>query len=160
MKKINAQWQMTLPSHFAEELLASATKLFPKLPQQRIHRDPNPGNILFLDGQFSGFIDFDLSIKSPRLFNLCYMGTAILFQATQENQYQEWPAFFASLVDGYQQISPLIHEEKEALFPMLCIVQIIAVAYFSQKSDWQSLAKVNRDNLEFLYLTKVQLNFN
>jgi len=37
-------------------------RMYPLLPRQIIHRDPNPGNILVRDSQW-GFIDFDLRVN-------------------------------------------------------------------------------------------------
>lgn len=150
-KKVAQQWQLSLPNGFAETLLKEAKILFPTLPQQVIHRDPNPGNILFAGNHVSGFIDFDISVKSQRLFDLCYMGTALLSHATAESDYQQWPHFFQELVKGYHQEAPLSMNERQALFPMLCTIQMIAIAYFSHVSVWQDIAKINRHNLVYLY---------
>lgn len=64
----NVQWSMGLSEGFFEDYIDTFGKLFDKLPKQLIHRDPNPGNILFDNGEVSGFIDFDLSEVSIRLW--------------------------------------------------------------------------------------------
>lgn len=116
-KKVCQQWQLDLPPNFFADLLHSARRLFPTLPAHVIHRDPNPSNILFWGDQVSGFIDFDLSVKSPRLFDLCYMATAILSHATEEKHYQHWPELLLALLTGYNSVSPLTPNETEAIYP-------------------------------------------
>ncbi|MBP1041537.1 helix-turn-helix domain-containing protein [Vagococcus sp. BWB3-3] len=149
--KVALQWQLDLPSGFADALLSKVNTLFPRLPQQVIHRDPNPGNILYSGTKVSGFIDFDISVKSQRLFDLCYMGTAILSHLTKPSHYRQWPQLFQELITGYHQEEPLTEEERQAIFPMLCSIQMIAIAYFSHVNEWQEVARVNRENLVYLY---------
>lgn len=40
---------------------------YDRLPRQLIHRDVHFGNFLFDHGEFSGYIDFDLSQKNIRI---------------------------------------------------------------------------------------------
>jgi len=58
-----------------------------------LHRDPSPENIIFEKGQVSGFIDFDISEKSIRLWDPCYLATGILsnWNTTQDIEAR-WPA--------------------------------------------------------------------
>ena len=51
--------------------------LYPKLPRQIIHRDPNPGNIICAEVQW-GFIDFELAERNVRIYDPCYAATADL----------------------------------------------------------------------------------
>lgn len=52
--------------------------LYDRLLVQLIHRDVHFGNFLFSDGEFSGYIDFDLSQRNIRLFDLCYFMLGLL----------------------------------------------------------------------------------
>lgn len=51
---------------------------YDRLPRQLIHRDVHFGNFLFDHGEFSGYIDFDLSQKNIRIFDICYFLTGLL----------------------------------------------------------------------------------
>ncbi|WP_399553625.1 hypothetical protein [uncultured Vagococcus sp.] len=79
------------------------------------------------------------------------MGTAILSQVTNESQYRQWPILFQEVVNGYHQKTALTASEGEAIFTMLCTIQLIAIAYFSHVSEWQDFANINRKNLVYLY---------
>jgi len=78
VRKQNIQWKMGLPESFFERYLSEFGALYNALPKQLIHRDPNPGNILFDGGEVSGFIDFDLCERSVRLWDPCYCATGLL----------------------------------------------------------------------------------
>ena len=53
-------------------------KVYDRLPVQLIHRDVHFGNFLFYEGKFSGYIDFDLSQRNIRIFDLCYFMLGLL----------------------------------------------------------------------------------
>ena len=42
------------------------------MPEQLIHRDFHLYNLLFCDGRPSGYLDFDMLMRGPRLFDVCY----------------------------------------------------------------------------------------
>jgi serine/threonine protein kinase len=58
-----------------------------------IHRDPNPSNIMFENGEVTGFIDFVISERNVRLFDPCYCATGILSEAETiiPDGYDQWP---------------------------------------------------------------------
>lgn len=53
---------MNMPEDICKEYIEVFGKLYPILPKQIIHRNPNPGNIIVNDERW-GFIDFELSDK-------------------------------------------------------------------------------------------------
>lgn len=111
-------------------------KLYEKLPVQLIHRDVHFGNFLFNHGVFSGYIDFDLSQKNIRIFDLCYFVLSVLsekdkFEITEE----KWFDFLKNVFAGYSKIITLTTEEKEsAVFVMECI-ELLFLAYFESQED-------------------------
>ena len=52
--------------------------VYDDLPKQLIHRDVHFGNFLFFEGNLSGYIDFDLSQRNIRIFDICYFLTGLL----------------------------------------------------------------------------------
>jgi Ser/Thr protein kinase RdoA (MazF antagonist) len=67
-----------------------------ELPAQLIHRDLHPANMLFDKGEVSGFLDFEMVMIGPRIFDLCYCGTSLLVSAFPETEKMRlWPALFA-----------------------------------------------------------------
>jgi len=84
VRQQNIQWSMGISDEFFSDYASGFGKLYDKLPKQLIHRDPNPGNILFDDGEVTGFIDFDLSECNIRLWDVCYCATGILAEDSNE----------------------------------------------------------------------------
>lgn len=66
-----AKVALNLSDSFCKDYLDTFYKLYPNLPRQIIHRDPNPGNIIRADDQ-RGFIDFELAERNVRIYDPCY----------------------------------------------------------------------------------------
>lgn len=108
-----------------------------KLPVGLIHRDVHFGNFLFHNKKFSGYIDFDLSQKNIKLFDLCYFSLSVL---SEENKFEinkeNWFDFVKNVFSGYNKIRTLTTEEKEsAVFVMECI-ELLFIAYFEGQEDF------------------------
>lgn len=78
-----------LSDSLCEEYTVNFGELYPKLPKQIIHRDPNPSNIITCDDKW-GFIDFELSEKNVRIFDPCYAATAILSETFAAMMKTSW----------------------------------------------------------------------
>ena len=67
----NNEWKILNEEDYSNtvELLES---VYDYLPKQLIHRDVHYGNFLFCEGNLSGYIDFDLSQRNIRIFDICY----------------------------------------------------------------------------------------
>ncbi|MGI5852155.1 MAG: helix-turn-helix domain-containing protein, partial [Caldicoprobacterales bacterium] len=115
VKKQNMQWGMGIDESFFDDYIKNFGKLYDRLPKQLIHRDPNPSNILFEDGEVSGFIDFDLSEVNVRLWDVCYCATGILSEGINE-AYEKWLDILAGILHGYNLEGKLTQEEKQAVF--------------------------------------------
>lgn len=133
-----------------EFIVKKLEKFYGKLPVQLIHRDVHFGNFLFNKGDFSGYIDFDLSQKNIRIFDLCYFVLSVLsekdkFEITEE----KWFDFVQNVFAGYNKILALTSEEKEsAVFVMECI-ELLFVAYFVEQ-DNSILAKNTYEIFKFI----------
>lgn len=123
-----------------------------KLSKQIIHRDINPSNMIFDDGKFNGFIDFDLTEINVRIFDICYCATSILSEcfADSDINKDKWIDILNNLVLGYESISPLSDDEKQALPYVIYSIQIICIAYFSQFDKYKELTKINIDMLKWI----------
>ena len=153
VKKQNKQYQMGLSEQFFEDYINNFKILHDKLPQQLIHRDPNPSNILFADKEVSGFIDFDLSVHNVRLWDPCYCATGLLSEwRGVEGIFEKWPEILAAILHGYDSINPLSAEEKQAVYYVLCSIEMICLAYFEGIDKLKDVAKVNREM--FVYIVK------
>ena len=151
VQKQNEQWNMGLSQAFFEDYANNFARLVDKLPRQLIHTDANPSNILFDHGDISGFIDFDLSERDIRLRDVCYCATGILCEWRGVDGVEEkWPRVLEGILHGYDSINPLTAEEKEAVFYVLCAIEMMCVAYFDTVAEFQELAANNREMLQYI----------
>ncbi len=124
--------------------------LYDRLPKQLIHRDAHPANMLFDGDKLVGFIDFELVVRGPRIFDVCYCGTSLLVSGfPQAEKMQAWPGLFHSLLKGYQEINPLTSAEVKALFGILTAIELLFVA-FSLENGAESAARCNESLLHWL----------
>ena len=149
--EVREQWfdrareALALSESFAAAYLA-ALEGFSDLPVQLIHRDPNPGNIL-ADGEcITGFVDFDLSQRSIRLFDPCYAATGVLVESGSEYSDADmgrWISLWHEILDGYDAAVGLTETEKRAAKYVLLAIQFICVGYFTQHEKFVDLARTN-----------------
>ena len=66
-----------LTEGWCETYLAELEGLWPELPRQIIHRDLCPGNLV-RDGESWGFLDFELSQRNIRIYDVVYAAGAVL----------------------------------------------------------------------------------
>ena len=119
--------------------VSNLEQLYDPLPRQLIHRDVHFGNFLFLDGNFSGYIDFDLSQKNIRIFDICYFLTGLLAEETAEPITKaKWLGILNAVITGYESITKLTEAEKNAVFCVMQCIEILFVAYFTGIGDVQS----------------------
>ncbi len=145
--------QLGLSKAFCDDYINTFGALHDKLPTQIIHRDPNPSNILMQTCKVSGFVDFDLSQRSIRIFDPCYAATALLveaFERRSEEWIARWPRVFQSIINGYDTVAHLTAEEKQALPYVVLSIQLICVGWFSAQEKYKDLAELNAAALRWL----------
>ena len=133
-----------------EQVVEKLEKDYNKLPVGLIHRDVHFGNFLFYDGEFSGYIDFDLSQKNIRIFDLCYFVLSVLSEKEKfQIENEKWFDFVKNVFSAYNKILPLTSEEKEsAVYVMECI-ELLFLAFFDGEED-SALAKSTYDVFKFI----------
>lgn len=134
-----------------EFIVKKLEKSYNKLPVQLIHRDVHLGNFLFYKNKFSGYIDFDLSQKNIRIFDLCYYALSVLSEREKfQIDKEKWFDFIKNVFTGYNKVLTLTLEEKEtAVFVMECI-ELLFLAYFQKQEDF-ALAKYTYDIFKFIH---------
>lgn len=153
VKRQNIQWSLGIDASFFDDYIENFGKLHDMLPKQLIHRDPNPNNILFESGEVSGFIDFDLSEINIRLWDVCYCATGILSEASND-AYRNWLEILGGILHGYDLEGKLTLEEKQAVFYVICSIQMICIAFFESYDVYKEIAKANRQMLNFIIQNK------
>lgn len=117
----------------AVELLES---VYDYLPKQLIHRDVHFGNFLFFEDNLSGYIDFDLSQRNIRIFDICYFLTGLLAEETVDAFTKiEWINNIKSVIAGYESIIILSGKEKNAIACVMECIEILFMAYFLSIND-------------------------
>jgi Ser/Thr protein kinase RdoA (MazF antagonist) len=106
--------------------------LYHSLPRQVIHRDTHLANLLFMDGQFTGWLDFDITQRNVRLFDLCYMGAAMLVvNYKDENLVEKWTEAFCGILTGYDKKTVLTDKEIKAVPYLFVIIELIFATFYS-----------------------------
>ena len=114
----------------------SLEQVYESLPKQLIHRDVHFGNFLFSEGRLSGYIDFDLSQRNIRIFDICYFLTGLLAEETEDAFTKtEWMECVKSVIGGYESIQGLSEMEKQAVPCVMECIEILFMAYFTSVDD-------------------------
>jgi len=102
------------------------------LPKQLIHRDVHLNNFLFYNGNFSGYIDFDLSQRNIRIFDLCYFLTGLLCEEEKITLTDnEWKNAVKNTVKGYHEIINLTEAEQKAIPFVMEAIELLFAAWFT-----------------------------
>lgn len=132
---IKDEWQ-TVDEVEYSKAVEMLDNIYDQLPKQLIHRDVHFGNFLFFEGNFSGYIDFDLSQRNIRIFDICYFLTGLLAEETEHAfTKDEWMESIKAVIAGYESISHLSAKEKSAIPCVMKCIEILCVAYFISIKD-------------------------
>lgn len=135
------------------DFASQAEAAFAGLPEQIVHRDPNPDNILMEDGEVTGFLDFDLTRILPRIFDLCYAATGILsvtYPHASEEQRLHFFDVLHGICAGYSTVSPLTQAELTAIPCMVLGIQLTCVAAFAGSDKLAEQFETNQQMLQFI----------
>lgn len=123
-------------------VVANLEQSYEKLPVGLIHRDVHFGNFLFDNKKFSGYIDFDLSQKNIRVFDLCYFSLSVLSEKEKfEIDELKWFDFTRNVFSGYNNLIPLTQAEKEAAVFVMESIELLFLAYFEGQEDTVQAAR-------------------
>lgn len=104
-----------------EAILDTLDANYGAFPVQLIHRDFHMGNLLFENGALSGYIDFDLSHRNIRIFDVAYCLTGMM---------QNGEVSILELVQGYESVEPLEEVEKTHLKLIMKCIELLFIAYY------------------------------
>jgi len=94
-----------------QELADRVGRPLKNLPEGPVHADYFPDNVLFLNGEISGVIDFYFACVDTLAYDLAIALNAWGFDATGRPE----PAAIAAFLAGYESVRPLVHAERLAL---------------------------------------------
>ena len=149
---IKNEWKILKEAEYVKTV-TSLEQIYDFLPKQLIHRDVHFGNFLFFEGRLSGYIDFDLSQRNIRIFDICYFLTGLLAEETDDAFTEtEWMESVRSVTAGYESISKLSAQDKEAVPCVMESIEILFMAYFISVNDTKQ-AEDALDVLRFIQNT-------
>ena len=131
-----------LSQEFCREYLETFENLYPQLPRQIIHRDPNPGNIIRAEDQW-GFIDFELAERNARIYDPCYAATAVLSETFGQDN-EKWLEVYRDIIRGYDSVATLTEAERKAIPYVILANQLVCVAWFSEQEKYAEIFETNR----------------
>ena len=137
-----AKAALNLSNTICEEYLDTFDNLYPNLPRQIIHRDPNPGNIICANDQW-GFIDFELAERNARIYDPCYAATAVLSESFGQDN-DKWLEIYRDIICGYDSVAHLTDEERNAIPHVILANQFVCVAWFSEQDKYAELFETNK----------------
>ncbi|MBQ8039792.1 MAG: phosphotransferase, partial [Lachnospiraceae bacterium] len=144
--------KIDLPKIFIEKYERILSDIYETLPQQIIHRDLNPGNLI-LNGDNWGILDFDLSERNIRIFDPCYAATAILsesFESTNTDKLSQWITIYKNIMYGYNEVVKLSNNEWKAIPYVVITNQLIATAWFLEREKYRELYETNKKMTEWM----------
>ena len=137
-------WQPVSEAEYLKTV-GQLESVYDALPKQLIHRDVHFGNFLFQEGSFSGYIDFDLSQKNIRIFDLCYFLAGLLAEEPPEAFIrEEWLEIVKAVIAGYESVTKLSGQEKGAVCCVMQCIEILFAAYFIGEQDIKSAEDARR----------------
>ena len=137
-----AKQALDLTEGWCRRFLARLEELWPSLPAQIIHRDLNPGNLV-REGETWGFLDFELSQRSIRIYDVAYAATAVLSETFAQGP-EGWLDHYHALVVGYDAAAHLTEAEREAMPYVLLANQMVCVAWFAGEEKYRDLFETNK----------------
>ena len=139
---------LNLSDEFCRDYLDAFTELYPDLPRQIIHRDPNPGNIICADDRW-GFIDFELAERNVRIYDPCYAATAVLSETFGEDN-DRWLEVYRDIISGYDAVVKLSEEERRASPYVILANQFVCVTWFARQEKYAEIFETNKKMTSWL----------
>lgn len=131
----NNNWKYISKENY-EIVVSKLASIYGELTVQLIHRDVHFGNFLFDNGKFSGYIDFDLSQRNIRIFDLCYFLLGLLCEEKKlEITEDTWFDFVKNVFIGYEKKCMLSKAEKFAVPYVMECIELLFVSYFEEHND-------------------------
>ncbi len=124
-----------------EPVLAELVEFYPvyrNLPEQLIHRDPHPGNMVITEDRRVGFIDFEIAVYGVRIFDPAYFALGFLAQGFADPAKRlKWFDIFELILTSYRELNEITAEERKAVWHLMLIIELIFVAdcYQSGRND-------------------------
>ena len=103
------------------------------LPRQLIHRDIHTSNLLFENGVLTGYLDFDMSQKNVRIWDVVYLACSQLVENYRDEvRLKIWCEIFVGILHGYSELLPLNKDEIKAIPATFIFDEVLFAAFYSK----------------------------
>ena len=119
-------------------------KYYHDLPRNIIHRDVHLENVLVDEGFITGWLDFDLTRKDMRIFDIAYLMTGLLLGRINDKfAVSKWQDLFQNFVAGYESRSVLTKKEHLLLPVVMIAMELLFVTYWTSMDNDDEVKKAN-----------------
>ena len=116
-------------------------QVYEALPRQLIHRDLHTSNLLYEGGAFS-YLDFDLSQKNVRIFDIVYLACSQLIDNYKEEaRLKQWCGLFDGILQGYSETMPLSADEMKAMPALFVFSEALFAAFYLKIGEKENAEK-------------------
>lgn len=119
-------------------------KHYNDLPRNIIHRDIHLGNVLIDAGVITGWLDFDLTRKDIRIFDIAYLMTGLLLGRIDDKfAILKWQDLLQNFIAGYESVANLEENEHLLLPVMMIAMELLFVTYWGSLDNDAEVKKAN-----------------
>ncbi len=138
-------------TQMVDEMGAEMRRVYSDLPEQLIHRDCHPGNVIVDGFEVSGFVDCNHLSIGPRTLDLAYFLVHLVkWDVGDEHKTATWLAHYNQVVVGYERVRPLERRERQGLFYVMLSVLLGFADHFYRGGEPQNV-KVELDTFAWMY---------
>ena len=125
-----------VPEYMVQSVDTTFCDVFPKLQRQLIHRDVHCHNVLFENGRLTGWLDFDISQRNVRIFDIAYLLSGLLIENIDNPEnIEKWHSIYTNLLCGYEEVNHLSDTERDAIPVLMIMIEFLFIWYWKEQGD-------------------------
>jgi len=144
VKLFAQKYQTEIDDGFYDDYTKAFGQMYEKMPRQLIHGNPTGDSIVYENGEVVGLKGYEIyNISHVRLFDVIWCAGEINTQPIES-----YLKMFKEILKGYDSINPLIAEEKQGIYYVLCAAAMNCIAHLGD--DALNVSNRNLKALVFL----------
>lgn len=114
--------------------------------------------MIFLNNKLKRFIYLEIATHGIGIFDPCYCATSVLRGRFRDKKARlKWFSLLKLIFKGYNSINKLKKTEKDSIFYVLLLIQLLFIAYMVKINKIKT-AKFNQSALKWIYDNKNTIN--
>jgi len=143
VKEYSQKYNMGISEDLYNDYRQNFGELYDDLPKQLVHGNPTGDSVVFENGEVVGIKGYEIyHVSHIRLFDIVYSAGE-----TNTGPFERYLNTLKDVLIGYDNVSPLSVQEKQAVYYVLCSIGMNMLAFCDESLD---VAKRNREALVFL----------